>query len=93
MQAYGSGTRSLSTTGWSVQTQRSIALTGATVTVTSAGANTPMTMSQLTGSYGESNAIRLVPMGWTPAAGQSYTVTVAGVSTPISYTVDFVDCP
>ena len=35
-----------------------------------------MTMSQLTGSYGESNAIRLVPMGWTPAAGQSYTVTV-----------------
>ena len=25
MQAYGSGTRSLSTTGWSVQTQRSIA--------------------------------------------------------------------
>ena len=32
-------------------------------------------------------------MGWTPAAGESYTVTVAGVSTPISYTVDFVDCP
>ena len=93
MQAYGSGTRSLSTTGWSVQTQRSIVLTSATVTVTSAGANMPMTMSQLTGSYGESNAIRLVPMGWTPAAGQSYTVTVAGVSTPISYTVDFVDCP
>ena len=167
IQAYGSGTRTLSATGWSVQTQRSITLTGATVTVTSAGAdrpmtvsqltgsygesnairlvpmgwtpaadqrtrsrspasarrsatrstsstarsgyvpigtgatvtvtsagaNAPMTMSQLTGSYGESNAIRLVPMGWTPAAGESYTVTVAGVSTPISYTVDFVDCP
>ena len=93
MQAYGSGTRGLSTTGWSVQTQRSIVLTSATVTVTSAGANMPMTMSQLTGTYGESNAIRLVPMGWTPAAGQSYMVTVAGVSTPISYTVDFVDCP
>ena len=43
--------------------------------------------------YGESNAIRLVPMGWNPAAGESYTVTVAGVSTPISYTIDFVDCP
>ncbi len=93
MQAYGSGTRTLSATGWSVQTQRSITLTGATVTVTSAGADRPMTMSQLTGSYGESNAIRLVPMGWTPAAGQSFTVTVSGVSTPISYTVDFVDCP
>ena len=52
-----------------------------------------MTISQLTGSYGESNSIRLVPMGWTPAAGQSYTVTVSGISTPISYTVDFVDCP
>jgi hypothetical protein len=93
MQAYGTGTRTLSQTGWSVQTTRSIALTGASVTVTSAGADKPMTMSQLTGSYGESNAIRLVPMGWTPAAGQSYTVTVSGVSTPISYTVDFVDCP
>ena len=93
MQAYGSGTRSLSQTGWSVQTQRSITLTSATVTVTSAGANMPMTMSQLTGTYGESNAIRLVPMGWTPAAGQSFTVTVAGASMPISYTVDFVDCP
>ena len=93
MQAYGSGTRSLSQTGWSVQTQRSITLTSATVTVTSAGADRPMTMSQLTGSYGESNAIRLVPMGWTPAAGQSYTVTVSGISMPISYTVDFVDCP
>lgn len=93
MQAYGSGTRTLSAIGWSIQTQRSIALTGATVTVTSAGANMPMTTSQLTGTYGESNAVRLVPMRWTPAAGQSYAVTVAGVSTPISYTVDFVDCP
>jgi uncharacterized protein YkwD len=93
MQAYGSGSRTLSATGWSVQTQRNISLTGATVTVTSGGADQPMTMSQLTGSYGESNAIRLVPMGWTPAAGQSYSVTVTGVSTPISYTIDFVDCP
>jgi hypothetical protein len=95
MQAYGSGTRSLSTTGWSVQTQRSIALTGASVsvTVTAGGAAAPVTVSQSTGSYGESNAIRIVPMGWTPAAGQSYTVTVSGVSTPISYTVEFVDCP
>ena len=56
IQAYGSGSRTLSATGWSVQTQRSIALTGATVTVTSGGADKPMTMSQLTGTYGESNA-------------------------------------
>jgi len=93
MQAYGTGTRSLSTTGWSVQTTRSIALTGATVAVTMNGTAMPMTMSQLTGSYGESNAIRLVPMGWTPAAGQSFTVAVTGTSTPINYQVDFVDCP
>ena len=93
MQAYGSGTRTLSATGWSVQTQRSITLTSATVSVTSGGADRPMTMTQLTGTYGESNAVRLVPMGWTPAAGQSYTVTVSGITTPISYTVDFVDCP
>jgi len=93
MQAYGSGTRTLSATGWSVQTQRSISLTSATVSVTSAGADRPMTMTQLTGTYGESNAIRLVPAGWTPAAGQSYTVAISGITTPISYTVDFVDCP
>ena len=92
MQAYGSGTRTLSATGWSVQTQRSITLTSAAVSVTSGGADRPMTMTQLTGTYGESNAIRLVPVGWTPAAGQSYTVTVSGITTPISYTVDFVDC-
>jgi hypothetical protein len=93
MQAYGSSTRGLSQTGWSVQTVRSIALTGATVAVTTSGAAAAVTVSQLTGSYGESNAIRIVPMGWTPAAGQSYTVSVSGVSIPISYTVDFVDCP
>jgi len=93
IQAYGSSTRGLSQTGWSVQTVRTIATTSATVTVTLAGADKPMTMSQLTGTYGESNAIRLVPMGWTPAAGESYTVTVSGLSIPISYTVDFVDCP
>ena len=93
MQNYGGNSRGLSQTGWSVQTVRNIALTGATVAVTSAGADRPMTVSQLTGSYGESNAIRMVPMGWTPAAGQSYTVTVSGVSIPISYTIDFVDCP
>jgi hypothetical protein len=53
----------------------------------------PMTMSQLMGTYGESNAIRLVPMGWTPAAGQTYSVTVSGVSMPIAYDVQFIDCP
>jgi uncharacterized protein YkwD len=93
MQNYGGSTRGLSQTGWSVQTVRNVALTGATVAVTSAGASRAVTVSQLTGSYGESNAIRIVPMGWTPAAGQSYTVTVSGVSIPISYTVDFIDCP
>jgi len=32
-------------------------------------------------------------MGWTPAAGQSFAVAVAGVTPAINYTVDFVDCP
>ncbi len=94
IQAYGTGTRgTLSMTGWSVQTIRTTALTGATVTVTSGGTNMPMTVSQLTGTYGESNAIRMVPMGWTPAAGQSFAVSVAGTTTPINYTVDIIDCP
>jgi uncharacterized protein YkwD len=93
IEAYSSGRTTLSMTGWSIQTQRSISLTGATVTVTSGGTNMPMTMSQLTGTYGESNAIRLVPNGWDVAAGQTYSVTVAGTSIPISYSVEIISCP
>jgi hypothetical protein len=93
MQAYGSSSRGLSQTGWSIQTRTNISLTGASVTVTSGGTAMPMTVSQLTGTYGESNAIRLVPMGWNVAAGQTYSVSVTGVSMPISYDVQFVDCP
>jgi hypothetical protein len=32
-------------------------------------------------------------MGWNVAAGQTYSVSVTGVSMPISYDVQFVDCP
>jgi hypothetical protein len=52
----------------------------------------PMTMSQLTGRYGESNAIRLVPMGWDVAAGQTYSVSVTGTTMPINYEFTIVNC-
>jgi hypothetical protein len=83
---------SLDRTGWSVQSN-TIDVTAATVTITAGGVNQPVTKSNLTGTYGGARyAIRIVPMGWTTMAGQTYTVSLAGTSTPISYTVQVVDC-
>jgi uncharacterized protein YkwD len=86
-----SNNSTLDRTGWSVQSN-TIDVTAATVTITAGGVNQPVTKSNLTGSYGGARyAIRIVPMGWTTTA-QTYTVTLAGTSTPISYMVQVVDC-
>jgi uncharacterized protein YkwD len=77
--------------GWSLQSD-SIELEGATVTVTSGGADMPVTVYDLPGGYGSRYAIRIVPDGWTTTAGQTYGVSVTGTSTPISYDVNAVDC-
>jgi hypothetical protein len=87
-----SNNSTLDRTGWSVQSN-TIDVTAATVTISAGGVNQPVTKSNLTGSYGGARyAIRIVPMGWTTTAGQTYTVTLAGTSTPISYMVQVVDC-
>ncbi len=92
LQAYGGGRGGgLGSTGWSVQSER-IQLAQATVSVTSGGSSVAVNVSALTGNYGSTNGIRMVPNGWNPAAGQSYSVTLSGISTEIAYTVDFVDC-
>jgi hypothetical protein len=38
-------------------------------------------------------AIRFNPSGWTTQAGRTYAVSVTGISTPINYSVQVVDCP
>jgi hypothetical protein len=83
---------SLDRTGWSIQSNTLNVTTG-TVTVTTAGTAQPVTVSALTGSYGGARyAVRIVPNGWQTTAGQTYTVSVSGISTPITYDVRVVDC-
>jgi hypothetical protein len=82
---------SLDSTGWTVQSD-SINLSSAAVTVTSGGTARPVTVTQLLGGYGSRYAFRFNPQGWATAAGQTYSVSVTGIATPISYDVTVVDC-
>jgi hypothetical protein len=82
----------LDETGWSLQSD-SLPLGSGTVTVTADdGTTLPMTVSSLLSGYGSTHAISMIPDGWSVQAGRSYTVSVTGLSSPIDYTVDVVDC-
>ncbi len=83
---------SLDDAGWSIQSD-SINLNAATVTVTANGVDAPVAVTPLSANYGSTSAIKLVPDGWTTQAGTTYQVSVAGVPTPFSYTVNVVVCP
>lgn len=90
------GNPSVDSTGWTVQSYSSpYSLVGAAVTVTEAGVNKPVTVTQLGDNYGSRYAIRFNPMGWTTEAGKTYqvTVTAPALTTPISYAVEVVSCP
>jgi uncharacterized protein YkwD len=93
VQSFGAKyTGNIDQTGWTVQSD-TINLSKATVTVTSGGADKPVTVTQVGSGYGSMYAFRFNPMGWTSKAGETYSVKVAGVSTPIEYDVQVVDCP
>ena len=81
----------LDKSGWSLQSD-TINLNAATATVMDGTTNEPVTVSTNLGSYGAKYAMGIVPNGWTTQAGHNYTVTIGGTSTPISYTVQVVDC-
>ena len=89
-QAFGRNA-ALDDTGWSVQSD-DVNLANAVVTVTAAGADMPVTVTQLQGGYGSRYAIRFTPTGWDTTVGQTYAVSVTGIATPISYEVRVVDC-
>jgi hypothetical protein len=91
LQALVMGRGSLDDTGWTIQSDE-IELQGAQVSVSSGGANLPVTVTQLQGGYGSRYAFRFNPNGWESAAGQTYAVSVSGIETPISYEVSVVDC-
>ena len=81
----------LDKSGWSLQSD-TIDLDNATATVMDGTTSEPVTVSTKLGSYGAQYAMGITPNGWTSLAGHSYTVTIGGTSTPISYTVQVVDC-
>jgi hypothetical protein len=92
IEAFNASFQSIDQTGWTIQSD-SINLSNAQVTVTDGGVNKPVSVTTLGANYGSSYAIRMVPSGWTTQAGHTYSVNVAGVSPPISYDVEVVDCP
>jgi hypothetical protein len=78
---------------WSFHSNR-WSLDTATVTVerVSDGAALPVTVMYPPTGYGP-NTVSWRPMGWTPAAGERYRVTIAGgPPSPVSYEVELVDC-
>jgi hypothetical protein len=82
---------SLDQTGWSIQSD-SIDLGAGTVSITSGGSELPVTVTELPGGYGSKYALNITPDGWETTAGQTYSVSVTGTSTPVSYDIDVVDC-
>lgn len=91
IQAMKASYQSVDETGWTIQSS-SIDLGGAQVTVTDAGQNKPMKVTQLQNYFGSTYAISMIPEGWTSQAGHTYSVSVAGVSQAITYEVQMVDC-
>jgi hypothetical protein len=82
---------SLDTAGWTIQSD-SINLDTATVTITDAGQDRPVTVVVLPPNYGSRYALKLTPNGWTSQAGHVYAVSLQGTSMPVAYTVEVVDC-
>jgi hypothetical protein len=82
---------SLDTAGWTIQSD-TINLETATVTITDAGQDRPVTVAVLPQNYGSRYAIKVTPSGWTSQAGHAYAVSLQGTSMPVAYTVEVVDC-
>jgi len=83
--------RTLDTTGWSLQSD-TINLSAAVVSVTLDGTSLPVTVAQLGANYGSRYAISFIASGWKMAAGNTYHVSITGISTAISYDVQVVSC-
>jgi len=85
-------TTDVDSSGWTVQSD-TVNVNAGTVTVTDAGQALAVTSAALPAGYGSRYAIRFVPSGWQTQAGHSYTVSLSGTSSPVTYTVEVVDCP
>jgi hypothetical protein len=83
--------QSIDETGWTVQSD-DIDLSGAQVSVTAGGQPLSVSVTNLQGGYGSDSAISFIPQGWQTEAGTTYSVEVTGISQPIAYEVEVVDC-
>ncbi len=81
---------SVDLTGWSIQSD-TINLSNAKISVESGGTNLPVTVAQVNG-YGANFKISFKPTGWHSIVGNTYTVSVSGISSPIQYSVNVVGC-
>ena len=82
---------SVDETGWTIQSD-TINLSGATATITADGSELNALTEPLLDGYGSEWAISVVPQGWVAQAGTTYHVSLAGISTPIEYDVQMLDC-
>jgi hypothetical protein len=90
-QGSGNFSQKVDMTGWTIQSD-TINLASAEITVTADGMAQPVTVTQLLNDYGAHYALRFNPMGWSTTPGKTYSVSVAGISKPIQYDVQIVDC-
>lgn len=81
----------LDSTGWSIHSD-TIAFDGAAVTVTDAGTSLPIETRVLDGGYGSVHALSFLADGWTAQPGHTYHVEVSGLSSPIAYDVEVIEC-
>ena len=77
-------------TGWSIQSD-TINFSNAQVSVQSGETNLPVTVAQVNG-YGANFKISFKPVGWHSTVGNTYTVSVTGISLPIQYSIAIVGC-
>ena len=81
----------LDTVGWTVQSGEDD-LDPTTAVIASNGVPLKTTTTLLEADLGSRSAVRILPVGWTTAAGEHYDVTVSGATTHIAFTVDPTDC-
>ncbi len=78
---------------WTFHHKQSVSASEMTVVRQSDAAELPMEKMPLSGGYGSYSTMAFRPSGWSPAAGETYLVTVEGVgSGPITYELKPTSC-
>lgn len=91
IEAAGGTFTTLDETGWSIQAD-GVDLSGANVVIRDAGTVMPVDVTELLGGYGSSQALSIIPRGWSMEVGHTYDVATTGTSEAISYSVTIISC-